>query len=280
MQTVTSISGGKTSAYLAANYKSHELVFALVRTNDGKCRFPDAINRQRVSDRLGVDFVGTLEEDSIIYTIFDLEQYLGRKIHWVTGETYDELLDSGYLPNVKARFCTTELKIRPIFHWWAAYFNMQPVKMNIGFRLGEGRRVKRTLQKTNKDGFSEFKATFKKNKKGQNKWETVAWRKPEFPLYFDMIDKADINRFWEDKPVRFAGRNNCVGCFHRSAVILNQVAKQQPTKFDWFVRQEQKHKGFWRKDIKYAKVKKMRFTESVFDCDINEKGCDSGYCGV
>ena len=45
-----------------------------------------------VSDRLGVEFIGTLEDDMIIYTIFDLEQFIGQKIHWVTGKTFDEVI--------------------------------------------------------------------------------------------------------------------------------------------------------------------------------------------
>ena len=53
MTTVNSISGGKTSAYVAANYKADYNVFALVRTSDEKCLFPDAKLRQMVSDRLG-----------------------------------------------------------------------------------------------------------------------------------------------------------------------------------------------------------------------------------
>ena len=51
--------------------------------------FPDAKIRQQVSDRLGTEFIGTLEEDTIIYTMLDLEQFIGSKIDWVTGKTFD-----------------------------------------------------------------------------------------------------------------------------------------------------------------------------------------------
>lgn len=95
MITVNSVSGGKTSAYIAANYKADYNVFSLVRTNDKKCLFPDAKLRQEVSDRLGVEFIGTLEDDTIIYTMLDLEQFIGQKIDWVTGKTFDEIIDRG-----------------------------------------------------------------------------------------------------------------------------------------------------------------------------------------
>ena len=89
MKTVNSISGGKTSAYISAHYPADYDVFSLVRTDDKNCMFPDAKIRQEVSDKLGTEFIGTLEDDMIIYTMLDLEQYIGRKITWVTGKTFD-----------------------------------------------------------------------------------------------------------------------------------------------------------------------------------------------
>ena len=78
MVTINSLSGGKTSSYLAKHYPADYNLFSLVRTNDVNCKFPDEKVRQMVSDRLGVEFVGTLEEDVIIYTMLDLEQFLGQ----------------------------------------------------------------------------------------------------------------------------------------------------------------------------------------------------------
>ena len=41
MVTVNSVSGGKTSAYIAANYPADYNVFSLVRTSADNCIFPD-----------------------------------------------------------------------------------------------------------------------------------------------------------------------------------------------------------------------------------------------
>ena len=106
MKTVNSISGGKTSAYIAAHYPADYDVFSLVRTDDKNCMFPDSKIRQEVSDKLGTEFIGTLEDDMIIYTMLDLEQYIGRKITWVTGKTFDKAIKTNkdgtkYLPNKK-----------------------------------------------------------------------------------------------------------------------------------------------------------------------------------
>ena len=101
MKTVNSLSGGKTSSYIAVNYPADYNVFALVRTNDKNCMFPDAKIRQIVSDKIGTEFVGTLEMDRIIYTMLDLEQYIGKKISWISPNTFDEIIEKhgNYLPN-------------------------------------------------------------------------------------------------------------------------------------------------------------------------------------
>ena len=97
MKRVVSVSGGKSSAYIAANFECDFLVFSLVRVEDKSLKFKDEINRKRISDKLGVEFIATAEEDEIIYTILDLEQFLGKEIHWVTGVTFEQLIKkTGY----------------------------------------------------------------------------------------------------------------------------------------------------------------------------------------
>lgn len=175
MKTVTSISGGKTSAYLASEFPTDYNVFALVRTEDKNCMYPDKKLRSLVEDRIQKPFIGTLEDDVIITTILELEQFLGRKIDWVSGITYDEVLKNGggYLPNKLHRYCTTFLKLDPIFYWWAENIG-EPIVMNLGFRANEMPRAKRMIEKLNASGLLEYKATFGKNARGQNKWEQVA----------------------------------------------------------------------------------------------------------
>ena len=282
MKTVNSLSGGKTSSYIAAHYKADYNVFSLVRTNDKKCLFPDSKIRQEVSDRLRTEFIGTLEEDAIIYTMLDLEQFIGQKIDWVTGKTFDEIIDHNgkkYLPNVTQRFCTTEMKLKPIFNWWQNKFN-KPIKMNIGYRANEGSRAKTMLSKTTKNGFSTFKTIVGK-RKTQNKWADIEWQKPMFPLIDDNIYKDKIEKYWKDKPVRFAYMNNCVGCFHRTPILLKHLSDKHPNKYQWFIDAEQ-DKGSnvrtFKNGMNYEQIKNSFKQTSLFDDDFNE--CDSGYCGL
>lgn len=284
MKTVNSLSGGKTSSYIAANYPADYNVFALVRTIDKNCMFPDAKIRQIVSDKIGREFIGTLEEDAIIYTMLDLEQFTGKKIDWVTGKTFDEIINRNgkmYLPNVTQRFCTTEMKLYPIFKWWQNNFD-EPVKMRIGFRANEMKRAKNMIEKTNEEGCLMFKDIVGKTKTGnRNKWQNIPWQKPEFPLIENGIFKDTIENFWKDKPVRFAWMNNCVGCFHRNEILLKVMSEKHPNKFDWFCDQENKG-GYGKRTFKngmtYDKIKNWKTQLELFEDDFND--CDSGYCGL
>ena len=280
MITVNSLSGGKTSSYIAANYPADYNIFALVRTNDKKCLFPDAKIRQIVSDKIGHEFIGTLEEDMIIYTMLDLEQYIGQEIIWLSDTTFEDLIKKkkGWVPTIISRYCTVDMKIKPIAQW--CYDNTElPVEMRIGFRANEVTRKIRMIEKLNKDGFLEFKATFSKNNKGQNKWQLYSWQKPEFPLIDNRIFKDEIEKYWKDKPVRFAELNNCVGCFHRNPILLRKLWDIHPNKMEWFNNQEKlKKKGTWRSDLPYEKIKNIKLQYELTFSDFTE--CDSGYCGL
>lgn len=281
-KTVTSVSGGKTSAYLAANYPSDYLLFALVRIEDENCRFPDEKVRKEVEDRIQAPFIGTAEDDLIIYTMLDLEQYLGQKVNWVTGITYDEVIRTkgGWLPNMLHRYCTTNLKLVPMFNWWRETIN-EPVKMQIGFRSNEASRANTMNEKLNKDGLLEFKAIIGKSKTGnKNKWGNIAWQAPSFPLIENGIFKHDIVKYWEDKPVRFADYNNCVGCFHRSPLFLAKMFDTHPNKMEWFAYQEKGRGGIgtWRSDIEYIDLKKWKSQQRMMFEDFGS--CDTGYCEI
>ena len=280
MKTVNSISGGKTSAYIAAHYPADYDVFALVRTNDKNCMFPDAKIRQEVSDKLGTEFIGTLEDDTIIYTILDLEQYIGRRIDWVTGKTFDKTIittkkGTKYLPNKVARYCTTELKTIPILKWQYEKIK-KPVIMRFGYRANENKRAVRMLDKTNDNGFIVVKATFSK-KKGRNVWGYYEYCKPEFPLINNNVYKDTIEKYWQDKPVRFAYMNNCVGCWWRSPLLLKKMSNKYPNKMKWFAEQETS-KSKWRSDVSYKDIISWETQTELFDDDFND--CDSGYCGI
>lgn len=286
MKTMNSLSGGKTSSFIAVNYPADYNVFSLVRTNDLNCLFPDAGIRKIVSDKIGHEFIGTLEMDEIIYTMLDLEQFIGKEINWLSPRTFDDLVfgsKSNYanLPNQKQRSCTFHLKVRPIEQFWFDNIG-EPCEMRIGFRANEQSRAKNMLEKTNENGFTESKIIIGKHKNGNNKWKNLEWRKPTFPLIENGIFKDEIVEFWKDKPIRFAYKNNCVGCFERNPIFLKKMSELCPEKFEWFNNAEKKSLSYkkmtWINGVTYEKIKNHKLQIELFDDDFNE--CDSGYCGL
>jgi hypothetical protein len=283
MQSVNSLSGGKTSSYMAVHYPADFELFSLVRTSDPACKFKDEKLRQMVSDKIGKEFIGTLEEDAIVYTMMDLEQFIGREINWISGPVFDDIIKRKnrngepytWLPNKTQRFCTVEMKILPIFNWCRENTNL-PVEMRIGFRANE---VNRAISMVDKciNGIEKQKAIVGKRKDGKNKWQLIDYRKPKFPLIEDNILRDSVLNFWKDKPVRFAYMNNCVGCFHRNPALLKLMSEIQSNKFEWFSNQETE-KARFKTGTTYEKIKNSFKQVELFESDFNE--CDSGFCGL
>ena len=283
MKTVNSLSGGKTSSYIAANYPADYNVFSLVRTNDLLCLYKDAKIRQEVSDRIGMEFIGTLEQDSVIKSMLELEQKIGSNIDWVTGEAFEDVIDikNGYLPNVMTRYCTTEMKMKPIFEWWKSELN-EVVEMRIGYRANETKRSDRMISQLNENGVSEMKAVVGRSKTGnQNKWGLVEWRVPAFPLIDAGILQQDVKDFWDNnKDVTFdqGYYNNCVGCFHRSPMFLNKMSVEHENKMNWFASQEERTGNQFKKELPYKDIISFKPQAELDFSDFNS--CDSGFCGI
>lgn len=280
MKTINSLSGGKTSSYIAAHYPADYDVFSLVRTEDQASKFKDEKIRQMVEDRIQAPFIATAEDDTIIYTMLDLEQYIGREITWVTGPTFEKVINNhgGYLPNKIARYCTTDMKTMPIAQW--RYKNIEgDAEMRFGFRANEQSRAKTMTDKLNERGMTEVKIVVGKTKTGtRNRWGVIDYCKPAFPLIEAGVFKDNIEEYWRDKPVRFAYMNNCIGCWWRGPMLLKHMADKHPEKMDWFARQEEGNKGKFKSDVSYREIINYNSQFTLFDEDFTE--CDGGYCGL
>ena len=85
MKTVNSLSGGKTSSYMAANYPADLELFALVCIDDHNAgKGIDKKIMQLANDKLSrfcshhKEFVATSEDPIILRTMLDLEQQIGK----------------------------------------------------------------------------------------------------------------------------------------------------------------------------------------------------------
>ena len=269
MRTVNSLSGGKTSSYLAYHYPADYNIFSLIKIDDKRCTPKDLGLVKIVSNKIGQDFIATAESDITLKAIIDLEQLLSKEIIWVSGESFEKLIKKkgGSPPNMVWRYCTTELKIRPIFDWWLKNIN-EKIKMGIGFRYDEMERAERFT--------TSFKGIVGKQGGGiRNKWDTIEWREGYFPLIEDRINHYHVKKWVDSTSLIFPEDSNCVGCFHKPLQQLRKNWDLETDKMQWFSEQETLTKRF-KKEGTYEKIKKIGLQQDFFFG--TGSGCQAGFC--
>lgn len=285
MKTINSLSGGKTSSYLAMNYPVDHNIFSLVCIDDEKCKPSDKKLIQKVNDKFEKygflekygEFVATAEDDKILKVIFDLEQMIGSEVIWVRHHSLDKWIDKkGMLMNMNMRYCTTETKIIPICEWVVNELmlkeDMTPVFMNQGIRLDEFERAKKGDNREYRN-----KIITGKSKTGnQNKWTEYFWAVANYPLINDRIFHYSIQNFWKDKNILFPEDSNCVGCFWKDVQQLRKNWDNQPNKMQWFSDQENRKNHFFKPNIDYDQIKKIAIQQE-FNFGTGS-GCQAGFC--
>ena len=86
------------------------------------------------------------------------------------------------------RFCTTELKVKPMFEWWQKNFT-EIVEMRIG--LGMMKIIEKTISTQVQNHNWEV------SKRLRNKWGEIEWRQGGFPLIDDKIHHYKV-KLWAD----------------------------------------------------------------------------------
>jgi len=270
MIKINSISGGKTSAYMAAHYPADIEIFALVCIEAEYCKPKDESIVKFVSDKLGREFIATAESDKTLYVVRDLEQILGKEIKWLAGETFEQMLSwKKALPNKIWRFCTTELKMKPIFEYCQKEVK-EIVEMQVGFRYDEKERGERNVKNTH------MKVVVGKHENGNNKWAEVEWRKLSFPLIENKVIHPAVVDWALKSNLPFPADSNCVGCFWKPFQQLRKNWDDEPNKMRWFAEMEKVMNRQWQKEMSYSRVKEIGLqTSFVFGTGA---GCQSGYC--
>jgi hypothetical protein len=279
MKTVNSLSGGKTSSYLAVHYPADYNIFSLVCIDDKKCQPKDKKLIKKVNDRLDKygflekygEFVATAEDDVILKVMFDLEQKIGSEIIWVRHNSFEHLIDKkGMLPNMGMRYCTTELKIIPICEF-IVNNTEYPVLMNQGIRFDEANRAKIGDKKEYHN-----KIIIGKHPNGNNKWKEYYWAIANYPLIDDEVLHFDIQRYWANEDIVFPKDSNCVGCFWKPVQQLRKNWDDQTDKMEWFSEQEKRKNHFFKPNIDYDQIKKVSI-QSDFNFGTGT-GCNGGFC--
>jgi len=268
MKIINSLSGGKTSSYMAFHYPADYNIFSLVRIEDVNCKPKDESIIKYISDKIGKDFIATAESDKILYVMRDLEQMLGKEIIWTTGKTFEQIcFEKKALPNLMMRFCTTEMKMKPIFEF--CYNNFGMIEMCIGFRYDEKERANKQNTK--------FKTIIGKSKTGnRNKWGEIEWRTLDFPLIRNKICHFHVKDWAEKTNLIFPEDSNCVGCFWKPIPQLRKNFDDEPLKMRWFMELEKKLNRTFKKEITYEQIKSIGLqSDFIFGTG---SGCQAGYC--
>ena len=270
MKTVNSISGGKTSAYMALHHPADIELFALVCIEATYCTPKDKGLVQFICDKIGRDFIATAESDKTLYVVRDLEQLLGREIKWVVGDSFEQVIEKKKaIPNQMWRFCTTEMKMKPIFDYCQSTVG-DVVDMRVGFRIDEIERAERNVNNTS------MKVVVGKHPSGRNKWGEIEWRRLSFPLIESKVSHYEVYQWAQSSGLDFPADSNCVGCFWKPFQQLRKNWDDEPQKMRWFAEMERNMKRQWKKEMTYSSAKRIGLQTDFFFG--TGSGCQAGFC--
>ncbi len=212
-------SGGRTSAYML-----HHILEAngglpdrarVVFANTGR-EMPETLDFvQEVGSRWGVPIAWVEYLDEAPRFTVVSHNSASRN-----GEPFAALIRRRkFLPNQQARFCTGDLKIKPVSRYLVAE-GWDTWVSALGIRADEMRRVNREPQK--------------------ERWQR--W----YPLADAGVSRRDVMAFWGRQPFDLRLPNvggktalgNCDGCFLKSEATLAMLARDYPERHAWWERME------------------------------------------
>lgn len=281
MKTVNSLSGGKTSSYIAVHYPADYEIFALccIESHNAGAHISRRM-KQMVNDKLQKycpqfpEFVATSEDPKVLKVMFDLEQMIGREIIWVRGIGWEDMIRlKKAIPNKFKRFCTSALKIQPIFEFLYKYAEL-PIQMRIGYRYDEIERIVKFRD--------EFKFAYKcqymeKSDRWINRWKKINWRYGEFPLVENKIIYYHIQKYWKDKGIDFPYDSNCQNCFWKQAEQLRKNFETNAPIMYWAVVEEWLTGGHTFHDkLNMEQIGRLPLEQHFFYG--TGSGCQAGFC--
>lgn len=152
-----------------------------------------------------------------------LEAYFGKRIHRLgTGYDFDHWLDlyRGMLPSSQMRWCTRQMKIKPLEDWIGSEFNGEPVVSYVAIRADEPHR----------EGYLSTKPNVE----------------VRYPFREDDIDKQGVMKILDDAGVgvpayyEWRTRSGCYFCFFQRKAEWVGLAERHPDLFAKAVAYENK----------------------------------------
>lgn len=280
MKTVNSLSGGQTSSFLEYHYPADYSLFAICCIDDHNAgKRIDKKIVQMVNDRLQKncshypEFVATSEDPKVLKVMFDLEQMTGREIIWLRGYGWEQMMAlKRAVPNMAKRFCTTIMKIIPIFEFLFMQ-NALPCKMRVGFRYDEMERKEKFSTLMKYATHCEFQP---KSARWIHRWKEIEWRVGEFNLIEDKINHFHVQEFWRDKQIDFPLDSNCQNCFWKDPQQLRKNFDTNPAIMWWAAIQEELMGYTFKEEMSFLNIQKIGVQLDFFFG--TGAGCSSGFC--
>lgn len=215
MNILWSLSGGKTSSYMAymasKHMSEHNNLFVFANTGEEHEKTLEFMHNVDQWLGLGLVWIEAVVNEAGASSTHKVVDYASASRK---GEPFEKVIEKYGIPNQDWKHCNRELKLNPIHSLASEYFNGEPYKTAIGIRVDEPARI------------------------GKN---------PDFfyPLASEWaVDKQDVNDFWESQSFTLEipeHHGNCKTCWKKSDRKLFTIASENPEWFDFFKRMERKH---------------------------------------
>ena len=224
---LVSFSGGETSAFMAQWLNNHyekygyeNIVFVFANTGLENEQTLEFVERCDKHFKLNVKWVeadvqqGIRKGTGFYRTDFD---NASRK-----GEPFRDMIKKYGIPNQSNPHCTRELKGAPIASFGKDWFNGEKYHTAIGIRKDEADRM-------------------------NAKAKEMGYIYPLISGKMMPATKPMINFYWKSMPFRLelkGYQGNCVTCWKKSDKKLYQIAKENPSTFDFMDRMERTYGNF------------------------------------
>lgn len=219
--TCISFSGGRTSGYMLHRIlQAHDGALPadthVVFANTGRERLETLVFINECAGRWNVP-IRWVERDG---SKPSWQRF--REVTYATasrdGEPFAELIaERSYLPNVVARFCTEELKIKRMRDFMRAQGHDHWTNV-VGLRFDEPNRVARL-----------------RSPERHERWDVAC------PLYDARITKTDVMAFWRSQcfDLRLQSyEGNCDLCFLKGRGKRERIMRERPDLAAWWIEQE------------------------------------------
>lgn len=239
---VLSFSGGRTSAYMLANYDFDLAIFANTgKEAEGTLDFVRKCGEYFDKKIVWLEYT---TDNDLKFEIVDFEtaNRNGRPFEQVIRKT-------NFLPNQQMRNCTVEMKAKTIKRYLKHLgVKIRDVDMLLGIRADEPRRYHK-LKDTNRNG-----------------WDNV------MPLYKDGVTKKHVLEFWKQQPFDLninSHEGNCDLCFLKGLGKKIELLRQKPEIANWWIDMENLIGSTFNKNYSVEQILKMSKEQlNLFDNDI------------